>query len=63
MVTGFMKQENCGRQKRDRAYPPSGFLNKKGVHPDNAVSKNNLNPFKKYPWPVIRLAELYLGYA
>lgn len=63
MVTGFMKQENCGRQNRDRAYPPSGFLNKKGVHPDNAVSKNNLNPFKKYPWPVIRLAELYLGYA
>lgn len=63
MVTGFMKNENCGRQNRDRGYPPSGFLNKKGVHPDNAVSKNGLNPFKKYPWPVIRLAELYLGYA
>lgn len=63
MVTGFMKQENCGRQDRDRGYSPSGFLNKKGVHPDNAVSKSGLNPFKKYPWPVIRLADLYLGYA
>lgn len=63
LVTSFLKDGNCGRQNRDRGYSPGGFLNKKGVHPDNTIAKSGVNPFKKYPWPVIRLAELYLGYA
>lgn len=41
---------------------PGGFLNKKGVNPDNIVSSNKV-VLKKYPFPLIRLAELYLGYA
>lgn len=62
MVTSFLRSGNCGRAARDRGYSPSGFLNKKGVHPDNTVAKNGVT-LKKYPWPVVRLAELYLGYA
>lgn len=63
MVTSFLSEGNCGRQGRDGAYSQGGFLNKKGVHPDNTATKSGINPLKKYPWPVIRLAELYLGYA
>ncbi|MEG2947513.1 MAG: RagB/SusD family nutrient uptake outer membrane protein, partial [Bacteroidales bacterium] len=63
MVTSFLNSGNCGRKNRERPFSPGGFLNKKGVHPDNTLTANGVNPLKKYPWPVIRLAELYLGYA
>lgn len=62
IVTDFLKNGNCGRDTRNRNYSPSGFLNKKGVHPDNECSKNNI-AYKPYPWPLLRLADLYLGYA
>ena len=62
MVSNFLNSGNCGRGGRDDGYAPSGFLNKKGVHPDNIISKSG-SSLKIYPWPIVRLAELYLGYA
>jgi hypothetical protein len=47
---------------RKNNYAPSGFLNKKGVHPGFAVSTGGQSP-KQYPWPIIRMADLYLCYA
>jgi hypothetical protein len=47
---------------RTNDYSPSGFLNKKGVHPGYAVAKSG-NSIMQYPWPIVRLADLYLGYA
>ncbi|MEG1617780.1 MAG: RagB/SusD family nutrient uptake outer membrane protein [Bacteroidales bacterium] len=62
LVTNFTKNGNCGRQGRNNNYAPTGFLNKKGVDPGYQVQKALQGP-RKYPWPVARLAELYLGYA
>lgn len=63
IITDFLKNGNCGRNRTtQKNYSPTGFLNKKGVHPDNEISNNNAT-WKKYPFPLIRLAELYLGYA
>jgi hypothetical protein len=47
---------------RKNNYAPSGFLNKKGVHPGFAVTTSLQKP-KQYPWPIIRMADLYLCYA
>ena len=47
---------------RTNNYSPTGYLNKKGVVPGYNVRTSLYNP-PFYPWPVIRLAELYLGYA
>lgn len=65
LVCDFVLGGNCSRgttstQRND--YSPTGYLNKKGVSPINAVSTSLTAP-SKYPWPVIRLADLYLGYA
>lgn len=62
VLTDFTYSGNCGRSNNDRNYSPSGFLNKKGVHPDNQVEKGKAT-LMKYPWPLVRLGELYLGYA
>lgn len=63
IITDFLKSGNCGRNRTTQSnYSPTGFLNKKGVHPDNVI-KNNSATWKKYPFPLIRLSELYLGYA
>lgn len=62
IITNFLADANCGRQGRNNNYSPGGFLNKKGVHPDNTISKSNAT-LKNYPFPLIRLGELYLGYA
>ncbi|TDN97124.1 RagB/SusD family nutrient uptake outer membrane protein [Sunxiuqinia elliptica] len=61
MLVGFRKNDNCGIQSRTRAYPPSGYLNKKGVHP--SFSRATGGSVINYPWPIIRLSELYLNYA
>ena len=63
LVTNFLKNNNCGRGSRNNNYAPGGFLNKKGVHPDNVVGQKGSVTLRKYPFPLIRLAELYLGYA
>ncbi|TKG89863.1 RagB/SusD family nutrient uptake outer membrane protein [Puteibacter caeruleilacunae] len=62
LVTSFVKDGNCGRKNRTNNYTPSGCLNKKGVNPSFKAKKNLTGPIE-YPWPVIRLAELYLTVA
>ncbi len=44
---------------RKNNYSPTGYLNKKGVHPLKTPEKSHIN----YIWPIIRLADLYLMYA
>ncbi len=44
---------------RKNNYSPTGYLNKKGVHPLKTPQKSKI----KYIWPIIRLADLYLMYA
>lgn len=67
LVTDFVLGGNTSRQQaggslRTNNYSPTGYLNKKGVVPGyNVRTSLYYPPF--YPWPVIRLAELYLGYA
>lgn len=63
-VTGFLKNENCGLyDARTNNYCKTGYLNKKGVHPGAAAAESTKANNYEYPWPVIRLAELYLDYA
>lgn len=66
LVCDFVLGGNCARgivgNMRVNNYSPSGYLNKKGVDPGYAVSKSLQSPID-YPWPLMRLAELYLGYA
>ncbi|WP_430810726.1 MULTISPECIES: RagB/SusD family nutrient uptake outer membrane protein [unclassified Carboxylicivirga] len=62
IVAKFRKNDNCGIQSRSGNYSPTGYLNKKAVHPK--LEQPSLQaPSQQYPWPVIRLAELYLTYA
>lgn len=66
MECNFVLGGNVSRgsvnQPRSSNYSPSGFLNKKGVSPTRAKTKSSQGP-TQYPWPIIRLADLYLGYA
>jgi hypothetical protein len=43
-------------------YAPTGYLNKKGCDPTTVVGPARSYP-NYYPWPIIRLADLYLGYS
>ncbi|MDY4410340.1 MAG: RagB/SusD family nutrient uptake outer membrane protein [Prevotella sp.] len=68
ITTGFYIGQNCSRglntnSLRSNNYSPTGFLNKKFVDPDIIKSATGLSEYHNHPWPVIRLAELYLGYA
>lgn len=67
LQTGFVLGENSSRgpnasQLRTNNYAPSCFLNKKGVHPDYRVSTGTPSA-PAYPWPLMRMADLYLLYA
>ena len=68
LVCNFVLGGNTSRQHmtetqpRTNNYSPTGYLNKKGVVPGFQV-KTSLQGPPFYPWPVIRLAELYLSYA
>lgn len=66
LICNFILGGNCSRgtvaAKRTNDYSPTGYLNKKGVDPTNSVS-TGLKDASKYPWPIIRLADLYLSYA
>lgn len=67
LVCNFLKGGNVSRyaevsNPRTNNYSPTGFLNKKGVDPANSVSTGLKTPYD-YPWPIMRLAELYLSYA
>ncbi|MBD1429133.1 RagB/SusD family nutrient uptake outer membrane protein [Sphingobacterium sp. SGL-16] len=41
----------------------TGYFIKKLVHWESTTNSNNAPTWKAYPWPEIRLAELYLSYA
>lgn len=43
-------------------YSPNGYLIKKLAHPQTTVTESQIS-IVDYPWPIIRLAELYLNYA
>lgn len=60
VLTRFTRSETCGIRNRSNNYSPTGFLNKKGVHP---ASNSGGGGHREYPWPIIRLGELYLNYA
>lgn len=57
----FRKFDNCGMQGRANNYSPTGYLVKKGVHP--LSSRKEVDGLQQYPWPNLRLGELYLDYA
>ncbi|MDR3118390.1 MAG: RagB/SusD family nutrient uptake outer membrane protein [Mediterranea sp.] len=67
LVTGFIIGENSSRgpslnNMRTSNYAPTCFLNKKGVHPDYKV-QTGTQAAPAYPWPLMRMADLYLLYA
>ena len=67
LVCDFVVGGNCSRgvdlnNLRGSNYSPTGYLNKKFVNPDLVKSKTGAD-YTNTPWPLIRLAELYLGYA
>ncbi|WP_443925463.1 RagB/SusD family nutrient uptake outer membrane protein, partial [Prevotella sp.] len=67
LICDFVLGGNCSRgvdanSKRTSNYSPTGFLNKKFINPDLTKSKTGAD-YTNTPWPLIRLAELYLGYA
>lgn len=59
LLTQFTRNDPCGIKNRTNNFSPTGFLNKKGAHPG---SQPVVGPVE-YPWPVVRLSELYLNYA
>ena len=64
--TMFRKNDDQGIKGRSNNYSPTGYLNKKGVSPKFGANQNiETQPTitESYPWPLVRLAELYLSYA
>lgn len=59
----FTKLSNQGLTSANTQGTKSGYLNKKGVNPTTSVSTATGLQIANYPWPIIRLAELYLNYA
>jgi hypothetical protein len=66
IICDFVLGGNCSRgsvsNPRSGNYSPSGYLNKKFVDPNITVGTDGVD-LKSYPYPVIRLADLYLAYA
>ena len=66
LICDFVLGGNCSRgsaaDPRPGNYSPSGYLNKKFVNPNITVGTDGVD-LKSYPWPVVRLADLYLAYA
>lgn len=60
LLTQFLQGTNMGSLNNTGTW--TGFINKKGTHPGTNVSSSSLR-LQEYPWPIIRLAELYLDYA
>lgn len=61
-VTLYMKygeKNGCKNLNSDHLY--SGYAVKKGIHPDNKATNTTFS-IETYPYPIIRLAELYLNY-
>jgi len=55
------KGEIHGRRGSTNDYVITGYVLKKVCHPDS--EGDSYTKLKPYPWPIIRLAELYLNYA
>ena len=62
VLLDFTKNGNQGRKNRNNNYTPSGYLNKKGTFPNQLMAKNGVTVIS-HPWPLLRLADLYLSYA
>lgn len=58
----FKAGEDQGWRSGATNYSSTGFLVQKVVHPQTVADDNNFT-IVHYPWPIIRLAELYLSYA
>ena len=54
--------ETHGWSASQNDFSPGGYLQQKGVHPASVLTTAAQTPVK-YPWPIIRLGELYLDYA
>ena len=59
-LTEFMYLQNCGKTEKSGCL--TGYLCKKSVHPGSTVSTSGTR-LSHYPYPIIRLGELYLNYA
>lgn len=56
------KQNQHSSKRQSRIYSVTGYFTKKVVNWNLVVTANSLN-VEPYPWPVMRLADLYLLYA
>ena len=54
--------ETHGWSSSQSDFSPGGYLQQKGVHPASVLTSSTQTPVR-YPWPIIRLGELYLDYA
>lgn len=59
-INGTTLNNGVPRSDVDHLY--SGYAIKKGIHPSTSVTTNSLS-VTAYPFPIIRLGELYLNYA
>lgn len=59
----FTKLANNGQNQKGEQGTKTGYLNKKGANPATFVSLTDGLKIAEYPWPMIRLGELYLSYA
>lgn len=55
-------KEAHGKPSTSNNYSPSGFLVKKGVHPESIFESKSKRVLVLYPFPLIRFSELYLNY-
>lgn len=58
----FTKLANMGLTSDNTWGTKTGYLNKKGASPGTSVTAEGIK-LDRYPWPLVRLGELYLGYA
>lgn len=58
----YTKLSNMGVNSSNSEGTKTGYLNKKGAHPGTSIS-DKAAVMAQYPWPMVRLGEIYLGYA
>lgn len=58
----YGERSGCQIDQRNTDHLYSGYALKKGIDPDAQVTANTFT-FKTYPFPLMRLGELYLNYA
>lgn len=62
-VMNFLAGQREGWTSGQNNYSPTGYLVQKMTHPNSIETQNTPNSPISYPWPIIRLSELYLSYA